>query len=156
MDVERRLLASTVGLALVAVVHGALTWGPAATARFVVIAVVAAFVAEVAVIRLGLLEHHTGPQLVGVPLAALAGWTGSIYVAYRVAALAVDPTVAPLLAGVLATAMDVLTDPPYVEVGAWSYPPARVSEPRYRGVPWWNFAGWFVLTAAVSWAATPA
>ena len=38
----------------------------------------------------------------------------------------------------------VTMDPPAVEDGVWSYPEHDLSSPRFRGVPWWNFAGWFV------------
>jgi len=155
MDDESRFLASAVGLGLLAVGHAAITWGPAAAGRFALVAVAVAFVAEVAVIRAGLLVHHTTPTVAGVPLAALAGWAGAIYLSSRVAALVVPPSVVPLAAALLATATNVLSDPQGVENGLWTYPPSRLSRPRYRAVPWWNFVGWFVLTAVVSWLGAP-
>jgi putative membrane protein len=58
-------------------------------------------------------------------------------------------------AGLLATALDLLTDPNGVENGFWTYPESALSTPRYRDVPWWNFVGWFVLTTLVAAVGAP-
>jgi uncharacterized membrane protein len=148
---ETRFGVGSLAVAALSVAHGALTWGPVAAATFAGVAVALAFVAEVAVVGVGLLEHHTRPRLAGVAVPALLGWIGATYLSYRAALLVVAPDVAPVAAAVLATAFDVAADPRGVDDGLWSYPESRLSEPRYRGVPWWNFAGWLVLVTAVTW-----
>ena len=65
--------------------HAALTWPPRAAVALFAGGAAVAFVAEAVVIRLGWLEHHVGPRVLGVPLYALFRWTGLIYVAFRVA-----------------------------------------------------------------------
>ncbi|MFB6154262.1 MAG: carotenoid biosynthesis protein [Haloferacaceae archaeon] len=152
MTPAKQFAVGATAAAALSLAHAGLTWGPAAAVGFAAVAVAAAFVAERLVLSLGLLVHHTRPQLAGVPVWALLGWVGAFYVSYRVALLAVSPALAPLAAAGLATAADVAADPRGVADGLWSYPESRLSRPRYRGVPWWNFAGWLVLTATVSWA----
>jgi putative membrane protein len=155
MDEETTFVVTTAGLGVAATGHAALTWGPTAAVRYLAVAISLSFVAEVVVVWLGLLEHHTTPRLLGVPVAALLGWTGVTYLCYRAVTLVVDPAAAglpaaPLLAAALATVLNLWTDPGGVENGFWTYPPAAVSRLRYRAVPWWNFAGWFVLTGVVT------
>jgi hypothetical protein len=96
--------------------------------------------------NLAALEAQLFASLAGVPVTVLLVWPAVVYVAYRVAALVVAPGVpAAALAAVLATAGDVFTDPNGVRDGIWRYPESPVSEPRYRGVPWWNFVGWIAI-----------
>lgn len=151
MTPENQFRFGSLGLAVLSVAHGALTWGPVAAATFAGVAVALAFVAEVAVVALGLLDHHVSPKIAGVAVSALLGWVGVTYLSYRAVLLVVTPDVAPVAAAVLATAYDVAADPRGVDDGLWAYPESRLSEPRYRGVPWWNFAGWLVLVTAVTW-----
>lgn len=133
------LFVSTLGHALV-------TWPLADAVALFGGGVVVAFVAEAPAIRAGLFYHNLRPQVARVPVWVLFAWPAVVYVAVRVAAAFVDGAVATAaLAAVLGTAMDVLTDPPAVEEGAWVYPERPVSEPRFRGVPWWNFAAWPVV-----------
>jgi putative membrane protein len=146
---DRLFRLTTAGFGAAAVLHAAWAWGVAPAIRFAAVAVVAAFVAEVAVIRLGLLEHHTEPKLLDVPVVALLGWVGAIYLSYSLVGFVVAGAGRPVAAGLLATALDLLTDPNGVENGFWTYPESRLSTPRYRDVPWWNFVGWFVLTTLV-------
>ena len=145
MDSRRRATLTFLGLAALALAHALVTWP---LERVVVLfggGAAVAFVAEAVVIRLGLLEHHTAPRVAGVPLAVVAVWPGVVYVGYRIALLVVDPGVpAAALAAVVATLWDLLTDPNGVDA-LWSYPPASLSEPRFRGVPWWNFVGWLLV-----------
>ena len=137
----------------VALAHAAVTWPVTATLAFFGGGALVAFVAEAIVIRRGWLEHHVGPKAVGVPLYVLFGWTGTIYVAFRIALLVTDGWPAVVLAGTLATAYDVLTDYRGVEDGHWTYTD-DLPGPRYRGVPWWNFVGWFVISCATAALAT--
>jgi len=146
MDDLTRYRVGNVAIFAVALSHAALTWPPRAVLALFVGGAALAGVAEVAVIRLGLLEHELEPQVAGVPLVVLLAWPAIVYASLR-GALLVAPSGPPAaaLAAVLATATDVLTDPDGVERGVWRYPEATVSTPRYRGVPWWNFVGWLLL-----------
>jgi putative membrane protein len=98
------------------------------------------------VVRRGVLEHALEPQVAGVPVTVVLVWPAVVYLCYRLALLAVsDPVPAAALAAVLATLSDVATDPVGVREGLWRYPPSRLSNPRFYGVPWWNFVGWLVI-----------
>jgi uncharacterized membrane protein len=152
----RTFAATTVALGVVALAHAAVTWPTAATLAFFGGGALVAFVAEAMVIELGWLEHHVGPKVVGVPLYLLFGWTGTVYVAFRVALLATDGagTAAVAVAAVLATAYDLLTDHRGVEEGHWTYTD-DLPGPRHRGVPWWNFVGWLVVSSLTAAFAVP-
>lgn len=151
MSRGRNFAGSAVLLGLLALIHAAVSWPIAATVAVFGGGAVIAFLAEALVINLGLLEHHIDPKVLGVPLYVLFGWTGTIYVALRLALLLSDGWIVVPLAGVIATTFDVLSDPSGVRAGHWTYTD-DLPGPRYRGVPWWNFPGWFVistLTAAL-------
>lgn len=154
MTDERVFVGLTVLFGGVAFAHAAVTWPAAAVLAFFGGGALLAFVAEVLAVRAGWLEHHVAPKVRGAPLYALAGWTGTAYVAFRLALLATDGPTAVLLAGVLATTYDVLTDHRGVAAGLWSYTD-DLPGPRARGVPWWNFLGWFVVSAATAALAVP-
>lgn len=110
-----------------------------------------AFLAEAAAVRSGLLCHRLHPKLAGVPLPIPLAWPGVTYVSYLAALLVVPSGVAAAaLAALLATAADLLADPVAVREGVWVYPRSRLSEPRFRGVPWWNFLGWIALVFTVA------
>jgi uncharacterized membrane protein len=145
---------ATIAIGGIALVHAALTWPPGATLALFGGGAAIAFAGEAVVINLGWLEHHVGPKLLGVPLYVLAGWTGIAYAAVRVALLATDGVAAVALAGVLATGYDVLTDHRGVAEGHWTYTDG-LPGPRIRGVPWWNFAGWLVISSATTAFALP-
>jgi len=146
MDDLTRYRVGNVAIFAVALAHAALTWPPRAVLALFVGGAALAAVAEVAVILLGLLEHQLEPQIAGVPLVVLLAWPAIVYASLRIALLVAPPgAAAAALAAVLATAADVVTDPDGVEHGVWRYPEAPVSTPRYRGVPWWNFAGWLLI-----------
>ena len=143
---DRRSFAGTVvAIGIVAVVHALVTWPLFATIAFFCGGVIVAFVAEAVAINRGWLEHHIGPKLVGVPVYILFGWTGTVYVAFRVALLVTDGWGAVVMAGVLATGYDILIDHRQVEDGHWTYTDDHYG-PRFRGVPWWNFAAWLVIS----------
>ncbi|MFB6079952.1 MAG: carotenoid biosynthesis protein [Haloferacaceae archaeon] len=105
-----------------------------------------AFAFEAVGTNVGLFRHRMRPQIASVPVTILLAWPSVVYVAYRIARL-VTPAAVPAaaLAAAIATAGDALVDPAMVERGAWEYPETAVSHPRFRGVPWWNFAGWLVI-----------
>ena len=146
MDPLDRYQLSNVGLFLVAAVHALVTWPLRTTTALFFGGVAIAFVLEVGGVALGLLEHNLRPQIAGVPVTILLAWPSVVYLVYRVALLvAPDGVPAAALTAVLATATDVVTDPNGVSDGVWEYPESRVSRPRYRGVPWWNFLAWLVI-----------
>jgi len=152
MQQARLFVANAAGIGVVAFVHAAFTWPARATVSLFAGGALIAFVAEIAVIELGWLEHHVDPQIRGVPVYVLLSWTGTVYVAFRLALLATDGPSAVVLAALLATAADVSSDHRGVELGLWTYTD-DVPGPRFRAVPWWNYAGWVVvssLTAAVA------
>lgn len=146
MDQDQRFAAITTLLGVVTLAHATVTWPVAATVAFFGGGALVAFGAEAAVIALGWLDHHVGPKLAGVPLYVLFGWTAAIYVVFRIALLVTEGWVAVVLAGILATSYDILTDHQGVENGFWTYTD-DLPGPRFREVPWWNFAGWL----AISW-----
>lgn len=159
LDVSDRHAAVATGLGVAgaaALVHAGLVWSPLDAAQFGLVAAGLAFVAEAVVVNAGWLVHRLRPRVVGVPLPVLAGWIAATYVAFRVAALLVGPTGAPVVAAALATAADLVGDPVGVQAGLWEYPDAGPPGPRIVGVPWWNFAGWFLLTFVVATVAVPA
>lgn len=147
MDVLRRYQLSNVGLFLVAITHALLTWPLRAAVALFVGGMLIAFVMEATAVAAGLLDHNLHPQVAGVPVTApFFAWPAVVYLASRAALLVAPAGVrAAALAAVLATAADVLLDPRGVSEGVWEYPESRISEPRFRGVPWWNFAGWLVI-----------
>ena len=154
MSDVRRFVAGSVALGLGGLVHAALTWPPRATAAFFAGGGFVAFVAEAAVIERGWLEHHVDPKLLGVPLYILAGWTGIVYVAFRIALLVADGATAVALAAALATGYDALTDHRGVAEGHWTYTD-DLPGPRWRDVPWWNFVGWVAISATTAALAVP-
>ena len=147
MDVQRRYGRPILALGAVALVHGLATWPLQRALALFVGGAAVAFVAELVVVQWGLLEHELEPQVLGVPYLVVLAWPATIYVALRVALLVAPAgAAAALLAAALATLADVALDPRGVDDGAWRYPRAPVSVNRYRGVPYWNFAGWFAVT----------
>ena len=146
MTSDRTYAASTVAIGLVALAHAVLTWPLDATVALFGGGAVVAFLGELVVIRLGWLDHHIGPKLAGVPIYVLFGWTGVVYVSFRAALLVADGWAAVALAALVATGLDVLSDPQGVADERWTYTD-DLPGPRHRGVPWWNYAGWVVVSA---------
>jgi hypothetical protein len=151
----RAFAGTAVGIGALTLLHAALTWPPAATAAFFGGGALIAFAAEAVVIRLDWLDHRVGPQVAGVPAYVLFGWTGTIYVAFQGALLVSTGWTAVVLAGVLATGYDILTDHRGVAEGYWSYTDT-LPGPRRHGVPWWNFLGWFLISCLTAGLALPA
>lgn len=154
MPSNRAFATTTVAVGLGALAHAVVTWPGRATVALFVGGAVVAFVAEAVVIRLGWLDHHIGPKIADVPLYLLFGWTGTVYIAFRIALLVTDGWTAVVAAGVLATTYDGLTDHRGVAEGHWTYTDA-LPGPRHRGVPWWNFAGWFAVSVVTAAFAVP-
>lgn len=154
MPSTRLFVATTITLGLVALAHAVSTWPLSATLAFFGGGVLVALIAEAVVINLGWLEHHLSPKLAGVPIYALFGWTGTMYVAFRIALLFTDGWLAVTAAAVLATTYDVLADHRGVADGYWTYTD-DLPGPRFRGVPWWNFVGWLVISWVTAAFAVP-
>ena len=154
MTTGRAFAASTIVLGLLTVAHALLTWPVPATLALFGGGALVAFVAEALVIALDWLEHHVGPRVVGVPIYVLFGWTAVIYVAFRVGLLVADGWLAVLVTGLLATAYDILADHRGVADGHWTYVD-DLPGPRHRGVPWWNYAGWFAVSCLTAALAVP-
>lgn len=144
----------TAAFGTIAFVHALLTWPLDAALALFGGGAALAFVGEAVAVNLDLLEHHVGPTVLGVPLYVLPGWVGAVYVWFRVALLAVDGGAAVLLGAALATGLNVLTDHHGFEQGRWTYTD-DIPGPRHRGVPWWNYLGWFVVSAATAALALP-
>lgn len=152
MDARRRFQVTNLLLGLVTLGHALATWPRPAVAVLFGGGVAVAFLAELVVVRLGLLEHALTPAIAGVPLSFLVVWPGVIYLSLRTALLFIPPGVgAAVTAAVIATAVDVVTDPVGVGEEVWRYPEHRLSELRFNGVPWWNFVGWFVIAFTTTW-----
>lgn len=150
---DRAFAASTAAIGVLTLAHAALTWPTDAVVAFFVGGAAIAFVAEAVVINAGLLEHHVGPQLLGVPLYVLLGWVGAVYVPFRVALLVTDGWVAVAVGAVLATGYDVLVDNQGVADGRWTYT-GDLPGPWHGQVPWWNYVGWLVISTATAGLAT--
>ncbi|MCG1002688.1 MULTISPECIES: carotenoid biosynthesis protein [Halobacterium] len=153
MPSNRAFAASVAAVGVLALAHAALTWPPVAVLAFFGGGAAVAFVAEGVVVNIGWLEHHVDPKVVGVPVYVLFGWTGAVYVAFRAALLVADGWSAVALAAALATSYDALVDHRGVADGRWTYTD-DLPGPRFREVPWWNFAGWLAISAATAGFAT--
>ncbi len=80
-----------------------------------------------------------------VPLGVVLSWGTIIYAALRTArALALPRALQPIVAGLLATSIDFVSDPAFVTLGFWVW-----AEPgEWFGIPWSNYVGWFVIVAS--------
>ncbi|MDY6819069.1 MAG: carotenoid biosynthesis protein [Halobacteriales archaeon] len=141
------LTASVLGV--IALTHAVLTWPPNAVVAFFVGGGFVAVVAEAIAINLGWLDHHIGPQVIGVPVYLPLAWTGFVYIAFRLALLVSTGWPAVVLTAAIATTYDLLTDHRGVAEGHWSYTD-DLPGPHRRGVPWWSFAGWFGISSATA------
>jgi uncharacterized membrane protein len=131
--------------------HALLTWNLTATTVLFAGGIGIAFVLELSAVKIGLLKHNLHPQIASVPLSVLLAWPSVVYISYRLALLITSEMIpAAGLTAVIATTADSATDPMMVEKGAWEYPETMVSQPRFRGVPWWNFVGWIGIVFAVA------
>jgi hypothetical protein len=154
MTSGRAFAVTTVVLGLVTLAHAFVTWPVSATLALFGGGALVAFVAEAIVVNLDWLEHRIDPKVGGVPLYVLFGWSGVIYVAFRIALLATEGWAAVATTGALATTYDALTDHRGVKDGHWTYTD-DLAGPRYREVPWWNFLGWFLISCLTAAFAIP-
>ncbi|QID16376.1 carotenoid biosynthesis protein [Nitrogeniibacter mangrovi] len=79
-----------------------------------------------------------------VPLGVVLSWGTIIYaVLATVRTLRLSPWVLPIVAGLLATAIDFVSDPAFVSLDFWVW--AKPGD--WFGIPWTNYVGWFVIVA---------
>jgi len=80
-----------------------------------------------------------------VPLGVVLSWGTIIYaVLATVRAMGLSPRVMPIVAGLLATAIDFVSDPAFVSLGFWVW----AKPGAWFGIPWTNYVGWFVIVAS--------
>lgn len=137
---------TSIVLFVLALSHALLTWQIQATTALFAGGIGIAFVFEGIIVNSGLLQHKFRPQIASVPITILLAWPSVVYIPYRVALFVTSAVIpAAVLTAVIATLGDLFTDPIMVERGAWEYPESVISQPRIRGIPWWNFVGWICI-----------
>ena len=134
-----------------AVVWRGLPWA----AGFVVVTVGAGLLVEAVglldrlPVRLLHLRGLAGTEAVRRPVGLPLAWSMMAYPALVAGRrLAHGRWTTPLVAGLALASWDVFLDPQMVAAGHWAFDRPRPSPPLLGGIPWTNFAGWF-LTAVV-------
>jgi putative membrane protein len=153
----RRALAPVVvgGLAATSVLSAARRWGPRRAALAAAAVLPATTLVESVGTRTGVpfgRYRYAGelrPEVGGVPAVVPLAWLAMALPSREAAHAALGPATGParrvLLGSLALTAWDLFLDPQMVGEGYWGW--ARAG--RYRGIPWTNFAGWFVAGAGV-------
>lgn len=95
------------------------------------------------------------PQILGVPLIIPLAWLMMLIPAWSTAAYILGDKrhrlVFAALTGLVFTAWDFYLDPHMVAHGLW-----RWQQPEgYFGIPWTNFLGWWLSSAALTWIINP-
>ena len=134
------------GVGVITLIHAIIVWPIHAVVVFFVGGAFIAFTFEWIAIRSGVLDHHTGPYIDGVPIYLLAAWPGTIYIAFQISLLFTESWAVIVLSALIATFYDIATDHYGIEAGNWTYSNS-IPGPTFRGVPWWNFGAWFVISA---------
>lgn len=113
---------------------------------------------------LRLLRHRTNPRLGGVPVAILMLWYNVICGAHAatqrsLARFPMDDSrrreMLPLATALVATSLDLVTDPLGLDAGLWewkvdgAYAPEVVGRNGHHGVPILNYWGWLVVVMGV-------
>jgi predicted secreted hydrolase/uncharacterized membrane protein len=77
-----------------------------------------------------------------VPLGVVLSWGIIFFSLFNVLrAIAAPIWLAPMVAGLMAVGLDLVTDPSFVALGFWVW-----NEPSgWFGIPWVNYVGWFVI-----------
>ena len=136
-------------------------WGLKRAARTLAVVAVASFLSEWIGSQTGFpfgSYHYTNvlqPQLAGVPLLIPLAWMMMLppawAVAHRVTAKGGRDARFVLLAALAITLWDLFLDPQMVGWGFWEW-----EQPgSYFGIPLVNFLGWFLVSALITWIASP-
>ncbi|HXF61282.1 MAG TPA: carotenoid biosynthesis protein [Caldilineaceae bacterium] len=93
------------------------------------------------------------PQLGDVPLLIPLAWLMMLPAAWTIGALLAPHSrlAHGIISAAAMTAWDLFLDPQMVAWGAWGWE----SPGGYFGIPWLNFAGWFLSAALLTWLARP-
>ncbi len=83
-----------------------------------------------------------------VPLGIVLSWASIFFALFSTLKALNPPTwLAPLIAGLIAVGLDLITDPAFVSLGFWVW-----KEPvGWFGIPWFNYMGWFLIVASFVW-----
>lgn len=144
------LLAAALALAPVPSVHGQPAWN---TTLAILAAGMAGFAIEVVGVHTGMpfgKYHYTdafAPSVLGVPLVMVCAWAVLAAYAYTVVARIVRGRFQRVVLGAITlTGIDLVLDPVAagpMRLWAWAH------QGLYHGVPWTNFAGWFLSSLVV-------
>jgi putative membrane protein len=92
-----------------------------------------------------------GFSVLGVPGVVPLAWVMMLYPTYVAATFLVQRAwVVALVSGFSMMAWDVFLDPMMVQLGAWHWQADTGQAPGVPGIPLVNFAGWFVVAAAMT------
>ncbi len=141
--------------------HGWITLGPIPFFLLLALGFVLSFILEFLGVNRGWIfgsYYYTDtacplPHLGGVPLCYPLAWTGLIYAGFWTAMVWIQPfhdrveLTWPilLLTATLVTLLDFILDPVAVDEGRWVWKKGGI----YYGIPWSNFAGWFITVLVV-------
>lgn len=165
----REIIPTAVTLALLiqfmaVIVILVIAWGISHTARAFVITGIFTWAAEAIGAKTGFpfgLYTYTDalqPQIAGVPLLIPLAWFMMLPCTWAIAQVMAAPwqgrvyypAVYAAVTGAAITAWDFFLDPQMVEWGFWQWSPNNPDTfGSYFGIPWANFAGWF-LTAVLA------
>jgi uncharacterized membrane protein len=139
--------------------HAAITRGPHAAAALAAVSVVGGFAVEVLGVHTGVpfgrYEYggSLGASLFGVPVVIAFAWPMLAWPAALAARRLVHSFAARVALGAWAlTAWDVFLDPQMVAAGHWHWLDVSAHLPGVPGVPLSDYAGWFVVSALMSFA----
>jgi uncharacterized membrane protein len=139
--------------------HAAITRGPHAAATLAVVSVFGGFAVEVLGVHTGVpfgryeYGDSLGASLFGVPVVIAFAWPMLAWPGALAARRLVHSFAARVALGAWAlTAWDVFLDPQMVAAGHWHWLDASAHLPGVPDVPLSDYAGWFVVSALMSYA----
>ncbi|MGB3632947.1 MAG: carotenoid biosynthesis protein [Rubrobacteraceae bacterium] len=164
-SVSRLLLMHATATAALNLADSVRTRGPLRTATLFALSTALPAFGEVMVTGpLGLLRHRTKPRVRGVPVVILLLWYNVICGAFAATqrSLTGSPLrksqrheMLPLTTALVATSLDLVTDPFGLDAGLWewkvdgAYAPEVVGQNGRHGVPVLNYWGWLVVVTGV-------
>ena len=112
-------------------------------------AVLFGFLIEYSQVSKAVPPYHYTQALVAlpgpVPLGVVLSWGTIIYaVLATVRSMGLSRWAMPVVAGLLATSIDFVSDPAFVSLGFWVW----ATPGDWFGIPWTNYVGWFVIVAS--------